>query len=159
MSKSCKHMSTKTYKELGPVAYRQWRDEGNCHKLHGYALSFHFEFECDTLDFRNWCVDFGGLRPLKAQLEDWFDHVLLVAEDDPQREVLENLGKLGLAKIHVLPALGCERLSEMVYEYVNEIWLPDNGWGDRVWCCKVEVREKEANSGIFVGHRPEKNQE
>ena len=153
-----KLISTITYKELGPVAYGQWRDVGNCHLLHGYALTFHFEFECDTLDFRNCCVDFGGLRPLKAQLEDWFDHVLLVAEDDPNRAELENLGKIGLAKVHVLPALGCERISDMVYEYVNEVFLDDNGWADRVWCCKVEVREKEANSAMRVGHRGDVNE-
>ncbi len=148
-----KWISTKTYTELGPVAYRQWRDEGNCHYLHGYALSFHFEFECETLDFRNWCVDFGGLRPLKSQLEDWFDHRLLVAEDDPQKDLLLQLEKAGLAKIHVMPRLGCEAISDMLYEYVNGIFLIDNGWGDRVWCCKVEVREKEANSAMRVGHR------
>jgi 6-pyruvoyltetrahydropterin/6-carboxytetrahydropterin synthase len=148
-----KFVSTKTYKDLGPVAYRQWRDEGNCHFLHGYALSFHFEFECDTLDYRNWCVDFGGLRPLKDKLEDWFDHKLLVAEDDPNLKDIMKLHDLGIAVVHVMPKLGCESLADQLYEYVNEIFLPDNGWGDRVWCCKVEVREKEANSAMRVGHR------
>lgn len=147
-----KYVSTKTYKEIGPVAYRQWRDEGNCRYLHGYALSFHFEFECDTLDYRNWCVDFGGLRPLKEKLEEWFDHRLLVAEDDPEKETLLELEKKKIARVHVLPKLGCEALSEMLYNYVNEIFLLDNGWNGRVWCIKVEVREKEANSAMVVGH-------
>ena len=79
-------VSTKTYRQLGPVAYRQWRADSHCNLIHGYALTFHFEFECDTLDARNWCVDFGGLRELKYKLEDWFDHTLLVAQDDPERE-------------------------------------------------------------------------
>ena len=83
-----KYISTKTYRQIGPVAYRQWRADSHCRLIHGYALSFHFEFECDTLDARNWCMDFGGLKPLKALLEDWFDHTLLVAEDDPQRACL-----------------------------------------------------------------------
>lgn len=148
-----KYVSTKDYPDLGPVAYRQWRDEGNCHLIHGYSLSFHFEFECDDLDSRNWCVDFGGLRPLKDQLEDWFDHVLLVAEDDPQKETLLKLGELGIAKVHVLPALGCERLADMLYEYINEVFLEQAGWHERVWCSKVEVRENHKNSAMRIGHR------
>ena len=63
-----KYISTKTYTHLGPVAYRQWRAESHCNLVHGYALSFHFEFESDTLDARNWVMDFGGLKPLKNNL-------------------------------------------------------------------------------------------
>lgn len=48
-----KYISTKTYRQIGSVAYRQWRADSHCHNLHGYALSFHFEFEADTLDARN----------------------------------------------------------------------------------------------------------
>ena len=40
-----KYRSTKTYKHLGPVAYRQWRADSHCNLIHGYALTFHFEFE------------------------------------------------------------------------------------------------------------------
>ena len=73
-----KYISTKTYRHLGPVAYRQWRADSHCNLIHGYALSFHFEFETDDLDARNWVVDFGGLRPLKDSLEDWFDQLARV---------------------------------------------------------------------------------
>ena len=94
-----KYISTKTYRQIAPCAYRQWRADSHCNLVHGYAFSFHFEFETDDLDARNWVVDFGGLRPLKDKLEEWFDHTLLVAQDDPQREHLLKLGELGLAKI------------------------------------------------------------
>ena len=95
-----KFISTKTYgHERGyAVAYRQWRADSHCNLIHGYALSFKFYFETDHLDARNWAMDYGGLKPLKALLEDWFDHTLLVAEDDPQRADLEELGKKGLAR-------------------------------------------------------------
>jgi hypothetical protein len=63
-NKMTKYISTKTYKQLGPVAYRQWRADSHCNLIHGYAMSFHFEFEADTLDARNWVTDFGGLKPL-----------------------------------------------------------------------------------------------
>jgi len=154
-----KYISTKTYKHLGPVAYRQWRADSHCNLIHGYALSFHFEFECDTLDARNWCMDFGGLKPLKSLLEDWFDHTLLVAEDDPMFKELTRLGELELAKITVVSKTGCEGLADFLYEYVNTIFLPTyygKGEADRVWCCKVEVRETDSNMAMRVGHREDR---
>jgi 6-pyruvoyltetrahydropterin/6-carboxytetrahydropterin synthase len=150
-----RYVSTKTYKQIGPVAYRQWRADSHCNLIHGYALSFHLEFESDTLDARNWVVDFGGLRPLKGMLEDWFDHTLLVAEDDPKKEDLLELGKKGLAKITLVEKTGCEGIADFLYDYINEQFLPTYGWGDRVWCCKVEVRETDANMAMRVGHRGE----
>lgn len=149
-----KYISTKTYEQIGPVAYRQWKADSHCKFLHGYALSFHFEFECDTLDARNWCVDFGGLKELKYKLEEWFDHKLLVSECDPHKEALLQLEKLGLAKITIVEKTGCEGLADFLYEYINTIFLPS--WGEeskRVWCCKVQVRETNSNMAMRVGHR------
>ena len=148
-----KYISTKTYNQIGPVAYRQWRADSHCNLIHGYALSFHLEFECATLDARNWCMDFGGLKPLKGLLEDWFDHTLLVAQDDPMREHLLNLGKLKLAKITEVEKTGCEGIADFLYEYINTIFLKDYGEKDRVWCSKVEVRETDANMAMRVGHK------
>jgi len=153
-----KYISTKTYKHLGPVAYRQWRADSHCNLIHGYALSFHFEFEADTLDARNWVMDFGGLRPLKQNLEDWFDHTLLVADDDPQREELIALGKSGLAKITEVEKTGCEGLATWLYEYINTIFLPNYGKEEaaRIWCSKVEIRETDSNMAMKVGHRDDR---
>lgn len=148
-----KYISTKTYKQLGPVAYRQWRADSHCNLVHGYALSFYFEFESDVLDVRNWVLDFGGLRPLKDNLEDWFDHTLLVAQDDPHREALLNLGKLGIAKITEVEKTGCEGIADFLYEYINTIFLPSYGEQDRIWCSRVEVRETDANMAMRIGHR------
>jgi len=148
-----KYISTKTYNQIGPVAYRQWRADSHCRLIHGYALSFHLEFECDTLDARNWCMDFGGLKPLKGLLEDWFDHTLLVAQDDPMREHLLKLGELKLAKITEVEKTGCEGIADFLYEYINTIFLPNYGEKERVWCSKVQVRETDANMAMRVGHR------
>jgi 6-pyruvoyltetrahydropterin/6-carboxytetrahydropterin synthase len=148
-----KYISTKTYRQIAPCAYRQWRADSHCNLVHGYAFSFHFEFETDDLDARNWVVDFGGLRPLKDKLEEWFDHTLLVAQDDPQREHLLKLGELGLAKITEVEKTGCEGIAEFLYEYINTIFLPSWEPGERVWCSKVEVRETDANMSMRVGHR------
>ena len=106
-----------------------------------------------SLDNKNWAVDFGGLRPLKDLLEDWFDHTLLVADDDPDREHLLKLGELGLAKITQVEKTGCEGLASFLYEYINTIFLKDYGEADRIWCCKVEVRETDSNMAMRIGHR------
>jgi len=151
--KMSKYISTKTYTHLGPVAYRQWRAESHCNNIHGYALSFHFEFECDELDARNWCMDYGGLKPLKGNLEDWFDHTLLVAEDDPNKEDFMALQDKGLAKCTLVEKTGCEGLADWLYEYVNTIFLPSYGEQDRVWCSKVQVRETDSNMAMRIGHR------
>jgi len=150
-----KFISTKTYRQIGPVAYRQWRADSHCNLIHGYAMSFHFEFETDTLDARNWVMDFGGLKPLKEKLEEWFDHTLLVAEDDPMKEHLLKLGELKLAKITIVEKTGCEGIADFLYEYINTIFLPMYGdaEAERIWCCKVEVRETDSNMAMRVGHR------
>ena len=153
-----KYISTKSYKQIGPVAYRQWRSDSHCSLIHGYALSFHFEFEADTLDARNWVTDFGGLRPLKDFLEDKFDHCLLLASDDPMYDELKHLGEIKLAKITEVEKTGCEGLADFLYKYVNGIFLPNCGTAEseRVWCCKVEVRETDANMAMRIGHRTDK---
>ena len=149
-----KYISTKTYPDLGPVCYRQWRADSHCNLLHGYALSFHFEFGTNELDARNWVVDFGSLRPLKEKLEEWFDHTMLVAEDDPELNTFYSLEKRGLCKVRVVEKTGCEGLADFLYDYVNEQFLPLYGYGDRVWCTKVEVREHSKNSAMRVYDGP-----
>lgn len=150
-----KYISTKEYKDAFPVAYRQWKADSHCNLIHGYALTIKFEFETDDLDVRNWAMDYGGLRPLKEKLEEWFDHRLLVADNDPHKDVLLNLGALGIAKITVVEKTGCEGLADFLYEYINTIFLPSFGKSEaeRLWCSKVEVRETQSNMAMRVGHR------
>jgi 6-pyruvoyltetrahydropterin/6-carboxytetrahydropterin synthase len=81
-----KYISTKTYKQIGPVCYRQWRADSHCNLIHGYSFSMKFYFGTDDLDVRNWAADYGGLKELKRTLEDQFDHCLLVSSDDPELE-------------------------------------------------------------------------
>tara|TARA_Y100000114_G_C11759522_1_gene328776 strand:+ start:1933 stop:2397 length:465 start_codon:yes stop_codon:yes gene_type:complete len=147
------YISTKTYNQIGPVAYRQWRADSHCNLIHGYALSFYFEFESETLDARNWVMDFGGLRPLKEKLEEWFDHTFLLAQDDPDYNFLKQLGEKKLAKITEVEKTGCEGIAEFLYEYINTIFLKDYGEQDRIWCTKVQVRETDNNMAMKIGKR------
>ncbi len=142
-------LSTKQYgHEIGLSAcFRQWRAESHCNQLHGYALAVKFTFGAIELDCRQWVVDFGSLKSLKQILQDTFDHTLLVAEDDPKLEVFKALEHEGVARVVVVPACGCERFADMIFE-VTEVWLKDNGYSPRVKLIAVEVKEHGANSAI-----------
>lgn len=145
------HQSTKRFgHDVGlSCAFRQWRADSHCRFVHGYALSFKFVFEAEELDARNWVVDFGGLKGLKQILEDNFDHKLIVAEDDPERDILELLHQRGIAQVVVFPAGGCEKFAEYVYE-VAEQWLVDAGFSPRCRLVSVEVAEHGANSALYM---------
>jgi 6-pyruvoyltetrahydropterin/6-carboxytetrahydropterin synthase len=144
------YISTKTFgHEVGlSAAFRQWKAESHCRFLHGYALAVKFVFEAQELDHRNWVVDFGSLKGLKSWLEDTFDHKTLVAEDDPQMDYFNALDAQGIIQMVVVPATGCEKFAEMIFE-CTEVWLKDNGYAPRVRLLSVEVREHGANSAIY----------
>jgi len=162
------YISTKSYgpSEGFAVCYRQWRADRKsgkgkdelysinevpgCSALHGYALGFHFEFSCETLDARNWVVDFGSLRSFKEFLKENFDHTMLVAQDDPEFETFEMLHNKALAKMVVVEATGCEALAKFLCDYLNNIWLPDNYPNGGIVCTKFEVRETPSNSAMYV---------
>jgi len=142
--------STKTFgHDLGlSCAFRQWKAESHCRYVHGYALSFRFEFEADQLDARNWVVDFGGLKGLKAMLENTFDHKLVVASDDPHIEYFRQGHLLGVLDLVEVDAGGCEKFAELVYECAEQ-WLKDAGFSPRCHLVSVEVKEHGANSAIY----------
>jgi len=151
-----KYVSTKEYHDALPCAYRQWRADSHCNLIHGYSFSTKFYFGTNDLDVRNWAMDYGGLKELKKILEDQFDHTLLVAEDDPELETFKLLQEKKLAKLTILPRLGCEGLADMLYEYVNSVYIPDmlgQYESDRLWCYRVEVRETQSNMAYREGHR------
>jgi 6-pyruvoyltetrahydropterin/6-carboxytetrahydropterin synthase len=146
------YQSTKTYgNHIGiSAAFRQWKAHSHCQLIHGYALGFKFVFEADELDERNWVVDFGGLKSLKGILEDTFDHKVVVAEDDPHLDYFRQGHDLGVLELVVVPAGGCEKFAELVYE-VTDQWLKDAGFAPRVRLVSVEVMEHGANSAIYTG--------
>lgn len=151
-----KYVSTKEYKDAFPCAYRQWRADSHCNKIHGYAFSMKFYFGANDLDIRNWVADYGGLRELKSELERQFDHTLLVAEDDPELEFYKEIQSRGLADLTILPRLGCEGLADMLYKFVNGVYIPDSlgtSESERIWCFRVEVRETQSNMAYREGHR------
>jgi 6-pyruvoyltetrahydropterin/6-carboxytetrahydropterin synthase len=126
-------------------AFRQWRADSHCRLIHGYSLGFRFTFEAKTLDDKNWVYDFGDMGFVKEFLEDNFDHILMVAFDDPRKQDLYNLD--GIAEIRELPVVGCEAFAEYVYSYVNQ--EVEQQTAGRVKLVSVECFEHGANSALF----------
>jgi len=152
-----KFYSTKTYgNDRGlSCAFRQWRStHSHCSLIHGYSIGIKLIFECDTLDERNWVMDFGGLTEFKAWTEHMFDHTLCVAEDDPEFQTLMLLDG-NIADIRVVPAVGCERFAEMCYNKMSEILDQQIAEGTAlnktVRVKSAEVFEHGANSAIYEG--------
>ena len=151
-----KYVSTKEFVDMFPCAYRQWKADTWCNLIHGYSFSIKLYFGTNSLDARNWVADYSAFKDLKATLQEQFDHTLLVAEDDPHLDWYKEAEQRGIAKLTILPKLGCECLADMIYKYINGVYIPDQ-WGegeaDRLWCFKVEVRETQANMAYREGHR------
>jgi 6-pyruvoyltetrahydropterin/6-carboxytetrahydropterin synthase len=145
------YISTKTWgHDVGlSCCFRQWRStHSHCQFLHGYAVAVRLEFEAATLDDRNWVVDFGGLKDLKRQLEDTFDHKTVVAQDDPELDWFKEGERRGLLDLRIVEAVGCERFAELVWN-MGRVWLQDHGLASRIRLAMVEVREHGANSAIY----------
>lgn len=144
------YQSGKTYgHEVGfSCAFRQWRAKSHCNKIHGYALAFKFIFESDKLDENGWVVDFGALKSLKTWLESKFDHKTVVAEDDPQLEYFKDGEERGIFDLVILPAVGCERYAEYVYNNAAT-WLLNNNYAN-VRLVSVVVAEHGANHATFI---------
>ena len=134
--------------ELGSCAFRQWRaNHSHCQYIHGYQLKAKLWFGGDSLDDKQWLVDFGGLKDLKDKLKHVFDHTYTVAADDPELNTFYELEKKGLIQLRVFDNVGVERCAEAVYNIANE--FIENQTSGRCWVDKVEVFEHDDNSATY----------
>jgi len=175
-----KFYSTKTYgNDRGlSCCFRQWRStHSHCSLLHGYSIGIRLVFESETLDDRNWVMDFGGLKAFKDWTEHMFDHTLVIAKDDPHLDLFLKMADLGLqdqggvCDIRLVEAVGCEKFAELAYHVMADIlktFQADETWhfmddkeivayaprypvGQGVRLRSVEVFEHEGNSAIYEG--------
>ena len=119
--------STKVFDGFS-CCFRQWKaTTTHCQYLHGYGVSFKVWFEGE-LDERNWVWDFGGMKRAKTKIDgkspkEWmdymFDHTVLVAEDDPYINTLQQLDNAGIAQVRIVPATGAEKFAEYIFNKLN----------------------------------------
>ena len=144
------YYSTKTYgHNIGLSAcFRQpHADHSHCRFLHGYSLQFKFTFAANELDNKNWVVDFGGLKPLKAWLEDNFDHKVVLDRADPMLYKFTELENAGLAELTILDGVGVEKFAYHAWKFADN--LVRTATDGRCWCVEVECAEHGANSAIY----------
>lgn len=150
-----KFQSTKLFDGYS-ACFRQWKAEGtHCKYLHGYAVSFRVWFEGD-LDERNWVFDFGGMKRAKNTINEMspkeffsylLDHTTIVAYDDPYLQKFVQMDKDGIIQLRILPAVGCERFAEFLFNKINGfLELETEG---RVRATKVEVYEHDRNAASY----------
>lgn len=150
-----KFQSSKLFDGYSTV-FRQWKaDTTHCKFLHGYAVSFRVWFEGE-LDERNWVWDFGGMKRAKNTIQgkspkDFFtwllDHTMIISEDDPFLESFKRMDEAGVVQLRILPATGCEKFAEYLYEVINEFLAVETD--GRVRAAKVEVYENERNAASY----------
>ena len=176
------YVSTKTYgTDRGlSCCFRQWRStHSHCSLLHGYSIGIRLIFESETLDDRNWVMDFGGLKAFKDWAEWQFDHTLCVGSDDPHLELFKNMAALGkqadggIVDLRIVEAVGCEKFAELAYRTMDNIlrsFQAGNSWflvdedgttlkeftcrypvGQGVRLRSAEVFEHAGNSAIYEG--------
>ena len=169
-----KFYSTKTYgNDRGlSCCFRQWRaTHSHCSTLHGYSIGIKLIFECDTLDDKNWCMDFGGLKEFKEWADHMFDHTLVVAEDDPMLDFFKHMNEIvdidsknhlsklpyergALCDLRIVPAVGCEMFAKMAYDKMAELLTSGDmryPINPTVTIKSVEVFEHGANSATYEG--------
>ena len=172
-----KYLSTKTYgNDRGlSCCFRQWRStHSHCSLLHGYSIGIKLVFESETLDDRNWVMDFGGLKAFKEWSEWQFDHTTVIGIDDPHLAKFRELAKLGkqdqggILDLRIVEAVGCEKFAELAYRTMAEIleaYQQGCGWthpdgrvfearypvGAGVRLRSVEVFEHAGNSATYEG--------
>ena len=150
-----KFQSTKIFDGFSTV-FRQWKaEETHCKYLHGYGVSFKVWFEGE-LDEKNWVWDFGGMKRAKTQIDgmspkEWmdymFDHTIIVAEDDPYINTLQQLDNAGIAQVRIVPATGAEKFAEFIFKKLNTFVRTETN--DRVHVKKVEFMEHNKNTAIY----------
>jgi len=177
-----KFYSTKTYgNDRGlSCCFRQWRaSHSHCSTLHGYSIGIKLVFECETLDDKNWCMDFGGLKEFKAWADHMFDHTLVIAHDDPHLEFFKQMALIdtnwtlpepgpdemrvdrnnfepyqrgSLCDLRIVEGVGCEMFAKMCYDKMAELLASGNmryPINPNVRIKSVEVFEHGANSAIY----------
>ena len=92
-------------------------------------------------------MDFGGLKPLKAWLEDHFDHKLALDMNDPHLEKFKELEKLDLAEIRLFDGVGTEKFAEHAFNFADKLIREKTD--NRCWVESVECAEHGANSAIY----------
>jgi len=83
----------------------------------------------------------------KAWMDYMFDHTMIIAEDDPELLAFQQMDKVGVAQVRVIPATGAEKFSEYIYNKLNEFVKTETN--NRVRVIKVKFMEHGKNAAYY----------
>lgn len=131
---------TKRWSDI-PFAHRQPAHPGHCRLIHGHNWSFEFEFVAREKDSCGFVVDFGGLKDVKAWLDE-FDHAVVLNSNDPALQMFRGMPEL--YRVVTVPDCSCEGLAELAFRVVDDLvmHLTDR----RVTVARCTVWEDAKNS-------------
>ena len=143
------YQSTKII-ELGSCAFRQPNAAHNrtgagnnserCSKIHGYLLKAKFWFNCNELDDKNWCIDFGGLKELKYKLQYQFDHTLCIDRKDPLLPLFQELHDKKGCDLRIMDGVGWEEFSVKALAAVGLVFRSVPTFGRLRWVGEGAIR-------------------
>lgn len=127
-----------------PCCHRSWSRQDKRYFLHGYERLFDVEFACAEMDPETeLVVDGHYLKEVRATLRGQFDHTTLIAADDPQLDLFEQLADQGVIDLGIMQCTGIEASAAWVFDTVELI--VGQATGGRVWVSRVEAREDRNN--------------
>ena len=136
--------------------FRQWKAKTtHCRFLHGYGVSFRVTFD-GRLDHRNWVWDFGGMKRAKTKIDnmspkEWmdhmFDHTVLVAKDDPELPIFQDMYDKDIIQLRIVEATGAEKFAEYIFKKLNTFVRTETK--ERVHVKRVEFMEHNKNTAIY----------
>lgn len=136
----------KIYAEI-PFAHRQHRHAGHCARIHGHSWSLALTFACKEPDRHGFVVDFGGLRFLRAWIDEHLDHACVLSVDDP--ELAWAKAKQGTVfKLLVVENASAEGIARHLHAALDPLVRAETG--GRAWIAEVELHEDSRNSVRFA---------
>lgn len=117
------------------AGHRVHGHEGKCAHLHGHNYRVHFTVE-GHLDTVGRVLDFSAIKDMLCMwLEEYWDHKMLIGEEDPMRAVLERADPGGLVIVPFNPT--AENMAQYLLTHVAPMQLEGTG----VTLIKVSIEE------------------
>ena len=87
---------------------------------------------------------------IHSSIIKYFDHKTLIDINDPHIEWFETGQDLGLLELVILEdGVGCEMFALKIHKLAND-WLINSEFANRCEITKVEVKEHDTNSAIYL---------
>jgi 6-pyruvoyltetrahydropterin/6-carboxytetrahydropterin synthase len=132
-----------------PCVHRVWNGSDRLRVLHGYCRSIVLVFGAADLDpLTGVVVDFSSFAEIKRVLTNQFDHTTIVAADDPELGLFQDMAARGIVDLRIMAQSGIEGAAAWILSTVGPMVSSESN--GRVELVEVEVRENEKNSVVLL---------